>query len=225
MNNVITLSRQLGSQGSYIATEVAAILKMRYLDREILQRAAEIAGGNQESLINEMEIRESGNIAPQLIHRILQSMSLMPLVPLVPSASLREPYIYNDWMLYPESSPLESSNYYIDLVRQVIREFAQEGDALIVGRGGQIILRDTPAILRVLIVAPEAQRVQTIAERMKISPQEAQKRVRQSDKIRTQYMRRYFGVNWLDPLLYDLVINTGVIDQARAVKLITEALA
>jgi hypothetical protein len=47
--------------------------------------------------------------------------------------------------------------------------------------------------------------------------------VRASDRGRADYLRRYHGVDWLDPTLYHLVINTGWVSVATAVDLIVAA--
>ncbi|HQE99597.1 MAG TPA: cytidylate kinase family protein, partial [Anaerolineae bacterium] len=58
MKNVITISRQLGSQGSYIAAAIAQKLNLRYLDREILHRAAEMAGYPDAEMVGQLEDHE-----------------------------------------------------------------------------------------------------------------------------------------------------------------------
>ena len=44
-----------------------------------------------------------------------------------------------------------------------------------------------------------------------------------SDRARADYLRRYYGVNWLDPQLYDLVINTGRMSVHAAVQVVVLA--
>jgi cytidylate kinase len=52
-----------------------------------------------------------------------------------------------------------------------------------------------------------------------LSQREATQRILASDEARREYLRRYYAVNWLDPQLYDLVINTGRITIPTAVQL------
>ncbi len=56
-----------------------------------------------------------------------------------------------------------------------------------------------------------------------LSKREAQSRVRDSDRARSDYLRRYYDVDWLDPTLYHLTINTGRIPISTAVELIVTA--
>ncbi len=220
---VITVSRQLGSGGSYIATQVARELGLRYLDREIVQRAAEIAEGTSAELEADLQNPET---VPDFINRVLYALASMPTVPMIPSATLREPpYIFDEttqtWVSL--SARLEPTVNYAQLIRAVIEEFAREGNAMIVGRGGHIVLAERPDVLRVLIIAPFEQRVRTIMERMQLNERQARKRVEQSDRDRAEYLKRYYGVTWLDPNHFDLVINTGHISYDLAAHLICQA--
>lgn len=217
---VITVSRQLGSGGSYIATQVARELGLRYIDREIVQRAAEIAEGSSAELEADLQNPES---VPDFINRVLYTLASMPTVPLVPSVTLREPpYIFDEatqtWVSL--TARLEPAVNYPRLIRAVIEEFAREGNVMIVGRGGHVVLAHHPNVLRVLVIAPFEQRVRTIMERMQLSERHARKRVEQSDRDRAEYLKRYYGVNWLDPQHFDLVINTGTISYDLAVQLV-----
>lgn len=162
----------------------------------------------------------------------------MPQIPAVPSATLREAYAHDETVAalmregfsrdeavrrIPEVSKLESYSTYTDLVHQVILEMAQQGNVIIVGRGGHIILKDMPHVLRVLIVAPEEVRIQTLMERMGINRKDAERRIRQSDKERAAYLKRYYNTVHLDPTNYDLVLNTGHLSVDTSVSLICEA--
>jgi cytidylate kinase len=112
---------------------------------------------------------------------------------------------------------------YVRIVGMVIRDLAREGGVIIVGRGSQVLLKDHPAALHVQIIAPFWHRVKTVMERECLERRAAVSRVRTSDRARVDYLRRYHNVNWLDPQLYDLVINTVKVPVEVAVKLIVEA--
>ena len=109
------------------------------------------------------------------------------------------------------------------MVGLVIRGLAHEGNVLIVGRGGQILLKDHPGTLHVQTVAPLAKRVEVVMSRYGLSERDAQQRVRASDRARFDYVRRYHDADWLDPTLYHLVLNTASLPAPAAVKLIVVA--
>ncbi len=100
---------------------------------------------------------------------------------------------------------------YLQSVRQVIEQLVAEGGVIIVGRAGQIILRGYPDVLHVRITAPLALRVERVAARHTISAAAAKARVESSDRTRSTYVQRHYHVDWDDPKLYDLVINTETI--------------
>lgn len=237
MKNVITISRQLGSQGSYIAAAIAQKLNLRYLDREILHRAAEMAGYPDAEMVEQLEDHER---MPGVLRRMLATLETLPPVPAVPSATLREGYVYDEVVammmqrenmdreqallqLAAQQQRAELASSYADLVRQVILECAQAGNVIIVGRGGQAILRDMSGVLRVKIVGSEEIRVRRLMQRLGIDAKEAERQIRRSDRERARYLKHFHGLDWEDLRLYDLVLNTDRLTVDAAVQLIIEA--
>lgn len=220
---VITVSRQLGSHGGEIGARVAEALGLRFVDREIIRQAAQEAGVPEVAL-QEMEYEGKRS----LIERILNSMKAMPPIPPTPEASLREPAasipLPFGGILSPAIPPFAATmNDYVHMVEMVIRDLAKGGDVVIVGRGSQVLLRDLPQVFHLQVVAPFEQRVETIMEREGLERREAIARVKASDQSRREYLRRYHRVEWLDPTLYDLVINTGKIPLPLAVEVVAAA--
>ena len=231
---VITMSRQRGSKGSYIALEVARRMDLRYLDREILDTVARQAGV-QVAQLEAIEAR-AGRLP-----RVLHLLGARPKLPTVASASLREQANYEARVgelmtshgldrdaavarLQSEGvSPYRPSQDYLDLTTAVILDYAQQGDAMIVGRGGQMVLRRWPGVLHVQFVGKFEDRVYNICKREDVKWREAAHRLRQADEERAGYMRRFYGVDWLDPGQYDLVLNTDQIPDEAAVNMIVLA--
>lgn len=231
---VITLSRQRGSLGSYIALEVAQRLGLRYLDREIMDSVAREAGVPAQR-VEAIEER-AGRLA-----RVLHLLGARPKLPAVASASLREQAAFEARVgalvesegLSREAAiaRLESSGGleymgrldYLDLITSIILEYAAQGDAIIVGRGGQMILRGRPGVLHVQVIARFETRVYNIIEREGVKWREAAHRVRLADEQRAGYMRRFYNVDWLDSSLYDLVISTDQIPCNAAAEMIIRA--
>jgi hypothetical protein len=86
-----------------------------------------------------------------------------------------------------------------------------------------VLLSDVPSALHVNIFAPFERRVQVIMGREGITRALAEQIVKESDQDRAGYMRYLFDRDWMDPLLYDLMINTHVITRQHACGLIVEA--
>lgn len=180
--NVITISRQYGSEGNVIADAVAARLGFKLVTRELVNQAALRAG------------------APSVALAVIDELHLLGIKP----------------------TPLEYQAY-IEAVKTVMEELAARGNVIIVGRGGQVLLRSHPGVLNVRIVAPFDLRVQRLAGRNNISLQAAAAQVRASDRERRNYLKRFFNSDWNDPFLYDLVINTAHVTAAVACDLICQA--
>lgn len=237
MNIVITLSRQLGSRGSYIATAVAKKLGLRYIDREILNRAAEMAGYPDEAMVAQLERREK---VPNALERIISALNTMPMIPTISSATLREGYAYDEQVamlmvqeglsrdaafqhLIDTQRRIEVGEVYVELIRRVILEYAAAGNVIIVGRGGQVVLKDHPDALHVRVQAPKALRMLRLAERLGLDDKEAERQIQQSDKNRVRYMKHFFDTKWDDADLYHLSINTGKVAVDVATYLICDA--
>jgi cytidylate kinase len=215
---VISISRQLGSQGEEIAAAVAQRLGLRLIDAQTINQAAQKAGVPDRALA---ELENEG--AYGLADQVLKALRTMPS--LRSAATLAEATVEAKSTAYPEQSSLTfpffglfsptvppisaSLESYVRMVGLVIRGLAREGNVLVVGRGGQVLLRKYPCALHVQIVAPLKDRVKTVMEREGLEWRAAQSRVRASDRARFDYLRRYHDVDWLDPTLYHLVLNTG----------------
>ena len=101
---------------------------------------------------------------------------------------------------------------YLRAVQKVIVDLADMGQIIIVGRAGQTILRDRPGVFHLRVVAPVEIRIERIVEAHGVSTEAARAQVNDSDCYRRGYLQRFYNVNWEDPTLYHLVINTGYID-------------
>lgn len=220
---IVTISRQLGSGGNEAAAGVAEVMNLRFIDREMINRAAHEAGVPKMAL-QEMEYEGRRT----LVEQVLDILRQMPPVPNPLETAQREAAtplsVHFGGIFSPTVRPMNTAmDDYVRMVGMVIRDLAREGGVIIVGRGSQVLLKDHPAALHVQIIAPFRHRVKTVMEREDLEYTMAVNRVRASDQARASYLRRYHNVNWLDPRLYDLVINTAKVPVKVAVELIVEA--
>lgn len=118
----------------------------------------------------------------------------------------------------------EEDREYREAVREVMEKLSAEGNVVILGRAGYVMLQDHPNVFHVRIIAPAALRVQRIAEIHGIKPRAARSQVRDSDAYRRSYIRRMYGASWSDPSLFDLVLNSARITPQTAARMIREAL-
>jgi cytidylate kinase len=102
-----------------------------------------------------------------------------------------------------------------------ILELAQKGNVIIRGWGAVAVLRAVPHVLRVRVCAPMPSRERVMAERLGLkSPGEATSEILQNDAAHARIMRGFFGVNWEDPQIYHLVLNTGSVPIDACVKIV-----
>lgn len=112
---------------------------------------------------------------------------------------------------------------YLDLMEAVVYEVAQRGQGVILGHGSQILLRDFGCALHVFIYATEPIRIKHMMDQQGLSQEAAKKLIHKSDNEKKGFFRYSFHMDWTDPSLYDLIINTEKIGIDSAVKLITES--
>lgn len=109
---------------------------------------------------------------------------------------------------------------YVEAVTSVMRDFAEEGDVVIVGRGGQVALRDYPGVIHIRLIAAIDVRARRISVKDNISLQAAEARINASDKHRADFLKNYYNNQLDDPELYHLILNTGFISMESAADLI-----
>jgi cytidylate kinase len=109
------------------------------------------------------------------------------------------------------------------LIRAAMYELAARKNVVIVGRGGQVILKDIPGALHIRIIAPFTLRVARLIEQRGYKEYDAQRLIRQGDRDSSGYLGTYFDADPNSSELYDLVINTRGMTLDHCVELITHA--
>jgi len=108
-------------------------------------------------------------------------------------------------------------------IHDLMHDYAAEGGMVIVGRAGQAILKDRLQTLHVRVIAPMDVRIERVSHLQGISPAAARAQIETSDHNRQTYLRRYYQINWNDPSLYHLVLNTAYLTPDQAARLIQAA--
>ena len=199
--SAITISRQYGSGGGEVAAHLAQRLGWQLIDHEIVAQVAHSLGITEE----EADVRDER--VEGFIARALNALQAAALV--VPA---------------PVTPPDQAEMIYNEALRKVVETAANTGRVVIVGRTGQALLAGRRDVLHVRIVAPLQQRIIYVARREGLDEAAAQSRIQSKDRDRTRYIQARFGRSVDDPLLYDLIINTAVLDLDSAVDLISLAL-
>lgn len=113
---------------------------------------------------------------------------------------------------------------YLTYVEAIIFEMAARDNVILSGRGTTIFLRRVRHALRVRITAPERARAYRVEHQQELTSEAALHRVRQNDRERASNVKFLYHVDWDDPLLYDLVLNTERMDVKEGARVVRNAL-
>ncbi len=200
-HRAITLSRQMGSGGSYIGHLAAREIGFTFVDREVLRQAAEHLG-TEVSQLEHRDERSSG-----LIEKLLRGFFLG--APEAPASfqHLKRPVYDRDLF---------------SLECRIMNEIADRYNAVIIGRGGFFALRNRPAgsVIRVFVHAPLEFRVQRVMKARNIPEAEARSIVEECDIRRSRFIRDMVGVEWTDARNYHLCIDSSAAGFPRCVEMI-----
>jgi CMP/dCMP kinase len=200
----VTISRLYGSGGGEIGTQLAHRLGWQLVDHEIVVQVAEQMG----MTVQEADARDER--ADGFFARMLATMQ-------VTSGGLSHPE--------PLALPLrELQAAYHRALSTTVEAAANQGHVVIIGRGSQMLLASRRDVLHVRVVAPLDRRIAYVARREGISSEEAGLRIRLKDRDRRNYLRTQYHQLTDDPLLYDLTINTAMLNLDSSVDLILLAL-
>ena len=108
---------------------------------------------------------------------------------------------------------------YLEHLTKIIGTIGAHGHAVILGRGASYIL-PKEICLRVLVVAPLEIRIENVRKAYKVSEKVARQNVMGKESDRVAFIRRYFHVDMLDPVNYDLVFNMGMCEQDMVVEML-----
>lgn len=107
---------------------------------------------------------------------------------------------------------------------ETILQLARMGNVIIVGRASNVITAKLPNTFHVRLVAPLESRIQKMMERYLMSEKEASEFIKREDNSRKNYVKSNFYKDIENPLLYHLVVNTGLITYEEAAGLIGDTI-
>lgn len=106
-----------------------------------------------------------------------------------------------------------------------IFRLALAGNAIIIGRGGNVITANLRHVLRVRLIAPFEKRVEHVETTQGLSHRDAVAYVNREDKARAHYVEQNFRSRSDDPHEYHLILNTGLMSHEAAAHLLAEAVS
>jgi cytidylate kinase len=115
---------------------------------------------------------------------------------------------------------------YITVLQSALLDVAEQDNVIIMGRGGQVLLRGIVHVLRLRVMAPFDLRVKRVMKKMAgqmgetVDARTTAEMVRRNDQEKFGRMRYLYDVDWSDPALYDVVLNTEKIAHEAGVDLV-----
>lgn len=180
--NVIVIGRQYGSGGHDIGKMLAEHLGYAFYDQEIIKMAAGTTG-----------------MTPEFIEKKEESMTNSLIYDLV-----NQVYQYgNEKEEAPKDKIFEAES-------KVIKELAEKGNCVIIGRCSDYILRDNSRVLKVFFTAPMESRIQRVTSRLGMNRKDAQRKIQREDKRRADNYRYYTGRIWGAAANFDITLNTNL---------------
>ena len=118
----------------------------------------------------------------------------------------------------------QSQQRYATYVEATVLEMAARDNVVLVGRASTVILRDVRHALRARVIAAESVRAHRMEQQLGMTPQGALDYIRHADQDLAARVRYLYHLDWNEPSLYDVVLNTDRLSVARAVAVLREML-
>ena len=99
---------------------------------------------------------------------------------------------------------------YVALIQSHILQYALQDNVVIMGRGGNFLLRDIPYVLRIRTTAPIEKRIENVMQWEEINSENAEWLIKRADKEMAGAVYLVYGFAWDDPAQYDLLFDTGL---------------
>lgn len=147
----------------------------------------------------------------------------------VDSSQIRHVFDYKSRGVLEDLLLAQSKDYYkSDLkirttIAKVIRNFANKGNAIIVGRGGVAITRDIPKSIHIFLEAPLEWRALRVAEKYDFTIDQARSYAMSIDKKRSHF-RDFFQGKGNDYSRFDMKLNCMTLSVEEIIDIIIGAL-
>jgi len=220
---VITMSGNIASGAREVGQTVAQELGIDFVDQQLMVEASQRCGVSVVTVAEHDERRGSfRERLSGLIRVVLERSAASGADPLTGGTGL-EAILSRSYADMAAEEPQLSDSLYLETMTGIIRELAARGEVVILGRGSQMLLTDMPRALHVLCVAPRKLRANRLAQRDEIGMDEAVRRTAESDRARCAFYKKFWHVEFEDPKLYDLTIDTARLSYDVAMQVIVAA--
>jgi cytidylate kinase len=187
MFNVITISREYGSGGGSIAEMLARRLGWKLVNQSLVAEVAKRA-----KISPEVAARYDECVDPWF-HQLVKGLWQGGYEGLATTVDTR----------------VVDSEAMAKLAGETIREASSLGQCVIVGRGGQCLLRQRTDTFHVSVFGPHHEKLQRMRDRLAPGT-DAERFMEEMDRRRASYINRFYGEDWKDRRLYHMVISSSL---------------
>ena len=191
---IVTISRTYGSGGRIIGQRLAEDMGVPFYDKALIDRIAEESGFSKD-MIEKAELKAKNSFLYTLATSLGGNGEAG-----IDGLSLND-------------------KFFLAQVK-VIREIAEEGPCVIVGRCADYVLKDKHDATKIFICAEMENRIKRAVEEYGMDPSKAEAEIKKIDKARTNYYNHHTGRKWGDVLNYHLTLDSGYIGVDETVSLI-----
>lgn len=117
----------------------------------------------------------------------------------------------------------ERPKIYLNRLQSVIFEVAKKGNGVFFGRGSQLLLHSFDCAFHVLVTGSTEKRIERVVAEKRVGREVAEQMINRSDHDKRGFLRFAFDEDWLNPQLYDLLLNMDKLSINSAVKIVVDA--
>ena len=194
---IITIARQYGSGGREIGEKVAELLNIPLFDKQLITDAA-----------------SKGNLSEEIIKRTDETAANSLLYTLAMGSN-----VVGTTMHFGYKMPINDKLFVLQA--EVIKEYANEGSCVIIGRCADYVLRDEENVFRIFVYGDLDHRKARVAERHpEIKSSQIVDVINKTDRRRASYYNFYTGNKWGKYDNYDMAINSSTLGILGTAKII-----
>ena len=179
---IITIGRQFGSGGKAVADELGRKLGIPVYDSELITQAAQESGFSAELFAQSDEKKRFLSLSA----------------------------IFSGSLLNGSDNYMSDKDLFA-IQCETIRNIAEQGSAIIVGRCSDYVLRDCRYTLDVFLTSPLNVRAARIMERCNLSEEDAIEMIERKDKGRADYYNYFTFGNWGMASTYDICLDSSLL--------------
>ncbi len=195
MYKIVTISREYGSGGRYVGRLLSEKLGIPFYDKELIDMLAEKSNYSAEYIKENEDSRTSS---------FLYNLSTEGVL-------LNSPY-----------SAMSPGDKLFLLQNNLIKEIAEKGPCIIIGRCADYILRDRDDVLNVFITCDIDGRIERCIKYYGIDEKEAAKMLKKKDRARASKYNYYAGKEWGVAKNYDVTLNSGSFGVEKCAEMIAK---